>query len=346
MKKAVVDAAVDEREIEPLFKDIVNIIEEARNNTYRAVNFEMVKAYWNIGRLIVEKEQGGKEKAEYGKELIVVLSKRLVDKFGKGFSVSNLFDFRRLYLHYTKLQALPVELSWTHYRSLLKIEKEAKRTFYINEAIENRWSTRQLDRMINTKYYERLLVSKEKNPVIKEMKENLEEYDPKEIIKEPYLFDFLDFRKGDRFFESDLEKALLENLKEFMLELGKGFSLVDSQYRISIEGDHFYVDLVFFNYILNCFLLIDLKTGKLNHGDIGQMDFYVRYFEQEVRLKQHNPTIGLILCADKNKSMIKYTLLNDNDQVFASKYKTYLPTEEELQKEIERGRLELSKERF
>jgi len=335
-KKAAAVPAV-EKEIEPIFQEIVKVIEEARRNTYRAINSEMVRAYWNIGRIIVEVEQLGEQKAEYGTFLLSHLSQRLTDRYGRGFNTRNLRYIRKFYLQFTKWNAVRSELTWTHYRLLLKIDNTEAIQFYINESIENRWSTRQLERQINSHYYERLMASKDKSPVIAEMKDNIEKMHPKDIIKEPYVLEFLDLKEGIKFLESELEAALIENLKAFMLELGKGFAFVDRQYRISLDGDHFYIDLVFYNYILKCFLLIDLKTGKLSHGDIGQMDFYVRYFEKEVRGKDDNPTIGLVLCADKNEAMVQYTLLSESEQVFASKYRLYLPSEEELRKEIKRG---------
>lgn len=273
------------------------------------------------------------------------ISKGLTEKYGRGFTPTNIKYMRKFYQRFQKGHALRDELTWTHYRSLLKLKKENAREFYINETIENRWSTRQLERQINSHYYERLSVSSNNKVVINEMKERTGSIKPKEMIKDPYVLEFLGINPGTKFLETELEKGLIENLKEFMLELGKGFAFVERQYRISFDGENFYIDLVFYNYILKFFLLIDLKTGKLTHGNIGQMDFYVRYFEKEIRRSDDNPTIGLILCADRNEAMVKYTLLDENEHVFAPKYRLYLPSEDELCKEIEREKCKLEMER-
>jgi predicted nuclease of restriction endonuclease-like (RecB) superfamily len=350
--------------IDATYRSIKTILEKARKSAYRAVNFAMVQAYWNVGRLIVEDEQKGKAKAEYGKFLIKELSKKLIQDFGKGFSEQNLRNFRQFYLAFpihhamsgklekehkvpskTKNQdsneiryALRSELSWTHYRLLMRIEKESVRRFYMEECIQNNWSSRQLERQINSFYYERILSSKNKELVRRETLDHGNGMQPEDIIKDPYVLEFLELRENRDYLENELEQGLINNLHDFLLELGKGFSFVARQKRITVDGDHFYIDLVFYNYILKCFVLVDLKVGKLTHQDIGQMDFYVRYFEQEIKLLEDNPTIGLILCAEKNESMAKYTLLQNNKNIFASKYKLYLPTEEELIEELERGR--------
>ncbi len=330
-----------------LYKEIKTVLEEARNNVYRAANFAMVQAYWDIGRLIVEDEQKGEQRAEYGSALIKELSKRLTNELGKGFTVTNLKYMRSFYGAFKKGHALRDQLSWTHYRLLLKVEREGARKYYMDEAAENNWSTRTLERQINSMYYERVLASnvKSRPDVIAEAEEHKIELRPEDVIKDPYLLDFLELGEKGSFHEKDLEQGLINKLQDFLLELGKGFSFVDRQHRISMEDDHYYVDLVFYNYILKCFVLIDLKIGKLNHQDLGQMDMYVRYFEDVKKLEGDNPTIGLILCADKNNTMAKYSLLSDNKQLFASKYKTYLPTEEELQQEIERGRHQIEIEK-
>jgi len=324
--------------VDAVYSGIKKILEEARSTAYRAVNFAMVQEYWNIGRVIVEDEQKGKEKADYGKKLIKKLSKRLKADFGKGFDPSNLCYMRSFFLAFPILDAVRRELTWTHYRLLLKIEKENSRSFYLNEAAEANWSTRQLERQINSFYYERLLSSKDKKPVIAEAEQKTIPAKPEDLIKDPYVLEFLDLKENRSFLEKDLEKELISKLQEFLLELGKGFSFIARQKRITVEDDHFYIDLVFYNYILKCFVLIDLKTGKLTHQDIGQMDFYVRYFEKEEKQPEDNPTIGLILCTNKNKTMVKYTLLEKSKNIFASKYKIYLPTEEELKQEMERER--------
>ena len=320
------------------YRIVKEVLEAARSNVYRAINFAMVKAYWNIGRLIVEEEQSGKTRAEYGKASIKELSKRLSQDYGKGFNERNLWYMRSFYLVFPKMNALRAELTWTHYRFLLKLENENSRRFYLNEAAEAHWSTRQLERQINSFYYERLLSSKDKNPVMKEAGQKSVPAKPEDLIKDPYVLEFLDLKENMTFLEKDLEKELISKLQQFLLELGKGFSFIARQKRISVEDDHFYIDLVFYNYILKCFVLIDLKTGKLTHQDIGQMDFYVRYYEKEEKQPEDNPPIGLILCTNKNKTMVKYTLLENSKTLFASKYKLYLPTEEELKEELERER--------
>lgn len=326
------------KSLETVYSGIKKILEEARSNAYRAVNFAMVQAYWNIGRMIVEEEQKGRQRADYGKALVKELSKRLSLDYGKGFNVRNLWYMRSFYLIFPKLNALRAELSWTHYRLLLKLENKNARNFYLHETAEANWSTRQLERQINSLYYERLISSKDKKPVMKEAVRNSAPARPEDLIKDPYILEFLNLKEERSFFEKDLEKGLIGKLQDFLLELGKGFSFIARQKRITIEDDNFYIDLVFFNYILKCFVLIDLKVGKLTHQDIGQMDFYVRYFEKEIRQSDDNPTIGLILCTDRNKTMVKYTLLEDSRNIFASKYRLYLPTEEELRVELERER--------
>ncbi|MEX8547831.1 MAG: YhcG family protein [Mucilaginibacter sp.] len=321
-----------------LYKNVKQVIEEARMTVYRSANITMVQSYWHIGKLIVEEEQNGKERAEYGKELIRNLSEKLSFDFGKGFTETNLKYMRQFFNLFGNSHALRGELSWTHYRLLLKVEKEAARIFYVTESIAGNWSTRTLERQINSFYYERMQMSSQQSkPLLKQEAENRKEIvQAKDIIKDPYVLEFLGLKSNTAFYERELEQAIIDKLQEFLLELGKGFCFVGRQHRISAEHEHFYVDLVFYNYILKCFLLIDLKTGKLTHQDIGQMDMYVRYFEDQVRQENDNPTIGLILCTEKNKALAKYSLLNDNKQIFASKYKMYLPTEEELQAEIGR----------
>jgi len=327
--------------IEKLYSNIKHIIEEGKNNAYRAVNFAMVQTYWHIGKLIIENEQSGKQRAEYGKELIGKLAEKLSAEYGKGFNSSNLWYMRQFYSTFEKLHALRGELSWTHYRLLLKVEREDARAFYMQEAIECNWSTRTLERQVNSLYFERMIMTKQKEgkKLVKAEAEGKKEMmQAKDIIKDPYVLDFLDLQSNAKFYEQELEQAIIDKLQDFLLELGKGFSFVARQQRVSLEGDHFFIDLVFYNYILKCFLLIDLKTGKLTHQDVGQMDMYVRIFEDTIRQENDNPTIGLILCAEKNKTVAKYSLLSDSKQIFASKYKTYLPTEKELKEEIARER--------
>jgi predicted nuclease of restriction endonuclease-like (RecB) superfamily len=323
---------------EGFYNKIKEILESARNRSYRAVNFEMVQAYWEIGRTIVEEEQEGGRRADYGAKLILRLSERLTVDYGKGFDESNLRNMRMFFLRYKNRDALRPELSWTHYRILMRIEEETVREFYLSECVESNWSTRQLERQINSLYFERILMSNKtaRLRVKKEANDNSEVLQPGHLIKDPYVLEFLNINPNLSFYEKKLEQALIDKLQAFLLELGKGFSFVSRQYRISSDTKHFYVDLVFYNYIVKCFLLIDLKTAELTHQDIGQMDFYVRYFEDQVRLESDNPTIGLILCVEKDKTIVKYSLLNENKQVFASKYKLYMPTIKELQDEITR----------
>jgi len=322
--------------IDSTYQSIREILGKARSAVYRSINFTMVLAYWNIGKVIVDDEQHGKERAEYGKALIKELSLRLTKEYGKGFDESNLRNIRKFYLTFPNCDALRHELTWTHYRLLLRIKKEDARNFYMLETVDSNWSTRELERQIGSLLYERIALSKNKDNVKELSTKGHVVQKPEDIIKDPYVLEFLNLRESRDFLESDLEQGLINKLQEFLLELGKGFAFVARQKRITIDGDHFYIDLVFYNYLLRCFLLIDLKIGKLTHQDIGQMDFYARYFEQEVKQESDNPTIGLILCSHKNEAMVKYTLLENNHRIFASKYKLYLPSEEELKVELER----------
>lgn len=334
-----------QKTIENLYKEVKSVIEDSRNSAYRAVNFAMVQAYWSIGKLIVEEEQKGEERAEYGSELVEQLSQRLTD-YGNNFNKRNLWYMKQFYQTFPKVNALRSELSWTHYRLLLKVEKEEAREFYLKEAIDCNWSTRSLERQIGNLYYERMFMSRNDKVVKEEALQKTQEQEASDIIKDPYVLEFLGLKDNPNFRESELEQAIIDKLQDFLLELGKGFAFVGRQHRLTTEtGKHFYADLVFYNYILKCFLIIDLKTTELSHQDIGQMDMYVRYFEDKVRTKSDNPTIGLILCTEKDHTVVKYSLLNESKQVFASKYMTYLPTEEELKKEIEKERKEIEMEK-
>lgn len=312
----------------------------ARNKVYSTANFAMIEAYWNIGKKIIEK-QGGKDKAEYGLGLIKELSTQMTKDVGKGFTVTNLKYMRQFYLTFPNGHALRGELSWTHYRSLMRVENEKARNFYLEEAIKSTWSTRQLDRQINSFFYERLLSSKNKEEVSQTII-NLEKgATPGDIIRDPYVLEFLGLVPNTDFYESDLEQALITHLQKFILELGRGFSFVARQQRFSFDGRHFRIDLVFYNYILKCFVLIDLKIGDLTHQDLGQMQMYVHYYEREMMNEGDNPPIGIILCADKSDSVVKYTLPQDEKQIFASKYKLYLPSEEELLNELNKEYLSI-----
>jgi len=321
------------------YESIKNVLETARAKAYSSVNFYMVQAYWNIGKMIVE-EQHGNERAEYGDFIIKELSKKLTEDYGSGFDKTNLSRMKKFYLMFQNIDALRQQLSWTHYRLLIKIEDERKRNFYIEECIQGNWSTRQLERQINSFYYERLLSTQENNKeeVRNEIKELAPSKSLNDMVKDPYILEFLNLKENKKFLERDLEQGLIDNLQEFLLELGKGFSFVGRQKRITADGEHFYVDLVFYNYLLKCFVLIDLKLGKLTHQDIGQMDFYVRYYEKEIKGEDDNPTIGIILCSEKNETIVKYSILEESKQIFASKYMLYMPTEEELMREINKDR--------
>lgn len=326
------------------YHKIREILEKARLNVVRAVNTAMVYAYWEIGRTIIEEEQKGKERAEYGANLLKLLSTRLTKEFGRGFDESNLRNMRQFYALFQNRDALRNELTWTHYRLLIRIEREEYRNFYLNETLNSKWSTRELERQINSLLYDRIALSKDKEKVKELSLKGQVIEKPEDAIKDPYVLEFLGIKENAHYLEKDMEKALIDKLKNFLLELGKGFSFVERQKRITVNGDHYYIDLVFYNYLLKCFFLIDLKVGKLTHQDIGQMDFYIRYFEKEEKLEGDNPTIGLILCSDKNEVMAKYTLLSENKSVFASKYKLYLPTEEELKRELQKGKEFLARE--
>ena len=321
-----------------LYIQIKQILDEARKQAYRSINSVMVQAYWNIGRIIVEEEQKGKNRAEYGKYLLKSLSDKLTADYGKGFKVTNLKYFRQFFLSFPKSHALRDQLSWTHYRLLMRVKNQKARDFYIEESISENWSSRALERQINSFYYERLLSSKIKEPVIEEAKDKTKklELQPQDIIKDPTILEFLNMNQDTSYLEKELEQALIDKLQDFLLELGKGFCFVARQKRISTETSHFYIELVFYNYLLKCFVLIDLKTGKLAHQDIGQMDMYVRLFENEMKSADDNPTIGIILCAQKDETIVKYSVLKESKQIFASKYQMVLPTEEEFIREIER----------
>ncbi len=324
--------------ISTVYEQIKTILAEARRQAYRAINIAMVQAYWNIGRLIVEEEQRGKERAEYGTRLILELSKRLSAEFGRGFDKTNLWNMRAFFLSYPKIDAVRRELSWTHYRLLLKIEREDIRQFYMEESVAGNWSTRQLERQINSFYYERLLASQDRKAVRDEIAQIEQEPKPEDLIKDPYVLEFLRLGDAPSFREKELEGALIGKLQDFLLELGRGFSFVARQKRFTLDGQHFYIDLVFYNYILKCFILIDLKVGTLTHQDLGQMQMYVNYYTRVLTSDGDNPPVGIILCSDKSDAVVRYTLPEDNKQIFASRYKLYLPTEEELAAELLRER--------
>ncbi|MBI5297778.1 MAG: DUF1016 domain-containing protein [Chloroflexi bacterium] len=321
-----------------LVTDIQNILHTARTKSYAAVNFAMVEAYWQIGRRIVEEEQQGRGRAEYGAQLIKSLSKSLTDEFGKGFSITNLWNFRQFFLTFPEneiLYTLCRELSWSHCRLVMRVENPKAREYYLKEASEQNWSVRVLERNIHTLYYERLLASQDKKSAL--TKETLfEKHSPADFIKDPYVLEFLGLPEDPSVSEVEMETAIITKLQNFLLELGKGFSFVGRQVRVSTETSHFYIDLVFYKYILKCFVLIDLKVDKLTHQDVGQMDMYIRLYDDLKRTEGDNPTIGIILCTNKDETIAKYSVLKDSEQIFASKYRLVLPSEEELQAELER----------
>lgn len=325
-----------------LYTAIYSVLQKARQTAYRAVNFTMVTAYWEIGRLITEDELKW-ERAEYGKQVLKNLAERLTNEFGKGFDERELRKMRQFYQYFQIRDTLRPELSWSHYRRLLSVDNDKARLWYMNEAANEIWSTRQLDRQISTLYYERLLSSQEKESVVAEAKEKLAQVSPLEFIRDPYVLDFLNLKEYPSLHESDIEKSLISLLQDFLLELGKGFCFVARQKRMRYEDEDFYVDLVFYNSILKCYVLIDLKLGKLAHGDVGQMDSFIRMFDELTKQTDDNPTIGLILCSEKNEAIVKYSVLNDAKQIFASKYKLTLPSEEDLKLELEKERNKLER---
>ncbi|MBR4253754.1 MAG: DUF1016 family protein [Lentisphaeria bacterium] len=323
-----------------LYGAIRQVLETARQSAYKAVNFAMVQAYWQIGRLIVEDEQKGEVRAEYGKRVLAELAERLTADFGKGFDASNLRYMRLFYQAFPKCDALRHELSWTHYRLLLRVENLDARDWYMNEAVAENWSSRELERQISVLYYDRMLLSADKQSTKTDAKENiaLAKLEPESIIRNPYVLEFLDLKDYPNLHEKDIEEGLINNLQSFLLELGKGFCFVARQKRIRFDDQDFYIDLVFYNCLLKCYVLIDLKLGELTYQDIGQMDGYIRLYEEQYRKEDDNPTLGIVLCSNRNEAIVKYSILHENKQLFASKYLLYLPSEDELKKEIERER--------
>lgn len=319
--------------------EIKKILKDARQKAYTAVNSAMVEAYWEIGRRIVEEEQNGKERAEYGKEILQNLSKELTEEFGKGYSYRTLREIRQFYLMFSdfeKWRTVSAKLTWSHFQKVLRVSNEKARIFYLTEAAENMWSVRTLDRNISTLYYDRIVASIDKKTVEDEMKDKTKKLQTEEFIKNPVVLEFLDLPTNMSYTENELEKALTDDIQKFMMELGKGFAFVERQQHIRTENSDFYIDLVFYNYILKCFVIVELKTEKLTHQDIGQLDMYVRMYDDLKKQENDNPTIGLLLCTETDRTIIKYSVLNDNKNLFASKYVNYLPSEEELINEIER----------
>jgi predicted nuclease of restriction endonuclease-like (RecB) superfamily len=325
-------------DIAPLVGQLRQLIADARHRALRAVDVIQVQTCWQVGRHIVEFEQGGQARAAYGTRLLPVLAKQLSDEFGKGFDERNLRNMRAFFQAFPMWNAVRSELSWTHYRLLTRVEKEEARLWYMNEAATQNWSSRALERQIGTLYYERLLLSQDKAAVADEAQQNLTKLDqsPRAFVRDPVLLEFLGLPGAGRLLESSLEQGLMDKLQAFLLEVGKGFAFVARQLRISTENKDFYIDLVFYNYLLKCFVLIDLKTSELTHQDIGQMDMYVRMYDDLRRNEGDNPTVGILLCEAKDHSVVRYSVLHESEQLFASRYKLVLPTEEELRAEIER----------
>ena len=327
---------MEENQVEIKPEDSYKVIRKslliAQTKVYTVVNSAMVQAYWEIGQEI-HKACGQNNRAGYGEKLLEYLSEKLTKEFGKGFTVANLKNMRQFYKTFPIRQTLSSELSWSHYNLLMRIEDERARNFYADEAVKANWSVRQLKRQIGTFYYERLLTSQNKECITNEVGIP-DKVQPKNIIKDPYVLEFLGLEGNSNFYEKDLEQAIINHLQKFLLELGRGFSFVARQQKITFDGRHFFIDLVFYNYILKCFVLIDLKLGDLSHQDLGQMQMYVNYYTREMMSEGDNPPIGIVLCADKSEQVVKYTLPEDNNQIYASKYKLFLPTEEEFKKQL------------
>ncbi len=326
-----------------VLKDVCSIIESERDYAYKSINIALVERNWLIGYRIAEEELNGENRADYGTEVLKKLSKELKKEYEKGFDARNLYYCLRFYKMFPNiLNSVSSKsnklLSWTHYRILLQVEDEKARNWYEKEALEQTWSVRTLQRNISSQYYYRLLKSQVKEPVIEEMKEkNKENYlmNKLEFIKNPVIAEFLGYSLESSYTETELETSIINNLQKFLMELGKGYAFVERQQRIRTEKGQYIIDLVFYNYILKCFVLIDLKTTQVTHQDIGQMDMYVRMYDELKKSKDDNPTIGILLCSDTDKDVVRYSILNGNEQLFATKYKTYLPTEEQLKAEIE-----------
>jgi predicted nuclease of restriction endonuclease-like (RecB) superfamily len=320
--------------MEQILFDIRRIIEETRGRVARSINHERTVSYWLIGQRLVEEEQQGSARAEYGKRLIPKLATQLTAEFGEGFSANNLWRMKDLYLTFPILDALRQELTWTHYRTLVKIENADKRAFFIAETIKNAWNVRQMERQIHSLLYERLLMSQDKETILAIAKGEQQPFDPSQIIKDPTVLEFLGLKSEATYYESEIEQAIITHLQDFLLELGNGFSFVARQKRIVIEGDEFKIDLVFYNRLLQCFVLFDIKVAKITHQDLGQLQMYVNYYDRDIKTDFEHPTIGILLCADKNDAVVRYSLPLDNQQIFASQYQLHLPSEAQLLAEV------------
>ena len=323
---------------EVFFSEVRRIIEESRNNAVRSVDYCRVQMYWNIGRRIFEEEQHGKDRAEYGTYLIKNLADDLEPEYGSGFSIRQLERARQFYRLYPIASAVRTQLNWSQYKQLIAIDDPDKREYYELEAVNNCWTGREMERQINSMLYERLLLSNDKESVLAVARKQRIPQSPKEIIKDPMVLEFLGLEKKAKYYEEDLESALIDHLQNFMLEMGNGFAFIARQKRLLIEDDEFFVDLVFYNRLLRCFVLFELKTDKLTHQDLGQLQMYVNYYDRVEKLPEENPTIGILLCTQKNDTVVKMSLPENNSTILASQYTLYLPTEEQLKKEVEEVR--------
>jgi len=342
-KRELAQGAVFPEGFPPLLETLRDLITQARQKVLSTANAAQVLTYWEIGRHIVEFEQGGETRAAYGKRLLADLAEALTREFGRGFDERNLRNMRSFFVHFPIRNALRSELNWTHYRILLRVDSAAARHWYSQEAASQNWSTRVLERQIESLSYERLLSSRDKEA----SSEILPPPTPtaRDFVRDPVMLEFLGLPDTGRLLEGDLEAALMDKLQQFLLELGKGFAFVARQQRISTETQDFFVDLVFYNYLLKCFVLLDLKTGHLTHQDIGQMDMYVRLYDDLRRNESDNPTVGILLCGSKDHSVVRYSILHESEQLFASKYRLVLPSEEELRQELERERAAIDQRR-
>ena len=334
-------ARVRTESFKTLLDDVRHIIEKGLQEAYQGVDMVMVNTYWQIGRRIVEEEQHGEKRAEYGTQMMECLAEDLSIEYASGFTARDLRNYRQFYLYFSDLEiwhARVPNLKWTHFRSLLRVADEDARYWYLQEASKEMWSTRTLDRNIGSQYYYRLLQAPKKDAVIEEMLQltEIKQPDKLEFMKNPLVAEFLQLPANTSFTESDLEKAIIKHLKEFLLEMGKGFAFMNEQYHIATDTGDYYIDLVFYNVILKCYFLVDLKTTTISHQDVGQMDMYIRMFDELRRTEGDNPTIGLLLCAETSKDIAHYSILHDSKQLYAAKYLTFLPTEEQLRNEIER----------
>ena len=320
---------IETKEVDNLYKNIKVLVEESRNRVYKTVNTEMINLYWNIGRMIIDM-QGGNNKAKYKDYVLENLSIKLSNEFGRGFSKRNLERMRKFYLYYPIATTLLSQLTWSHYLELIKIDDVNKRNFYMNECINSNWDVRELQRQRTTLLYERIINSKDKDKILELSNMGNKLNEPKDIIKDPFVLEFLDIKENIDYLESDLENNILNHLKEFLLELGKGFTYVGNQVRITLDTEHYYPDLIFYNRILKCFVIIDLKIGKVTHKDIGQMQMYVNYYDRDIKSNDENKTIGILLSTDKNETIVKYTLPEDNKTIFSSEFRLTIPSEQEF----------------